>query len=155
MEIDHMKRLAGLTLAICLLGTAAAAEQATIQVQKTATCGCCAAWVSHLRKAGFTVQAQNVSYQRLARFKRQHGIRDRYASCHTARVGGYTIEGHVPAQQIVRLLKEGPEAIGLSVPGMPVGSPGMDSGSEREAYRVMLLMKDGTARTYKQYSASR
>ncbi len=150
-----MKRLASLTIALSLLGSPAVAEQPTIHVQKTATCGCCAAWVAHLRKAGFKVRAQNVSYERLALFKREHGVRDRYASCHTARVGGYTVEGHVPASQILRLLKERPDAIGVSVPGMPVGSPGMESGTEREAYKVMLLKKDGTARPYKSYPASR
>lgn len=150
-----MMRFAALTVLFCLAGTPAAADQPTIEVQKTATCGCCVAWVAHLRRAGFTVRAQNVSYERLARFKQQHGIRDRHASCHTARVGGYTIEGHVPASEILRLLEQRPEAVGLSVPGMPVGSPGMEAGTEREAYRVLLVKKDGTDRTYKSYPAAR
>ena len=85
------------------------------------------------------------------RFKVDNGIDAKLASCHTAKVGGYTIEGHVPAQEIRRLLRERPDAIGLSVPGMPLGSPGMDSGDDRESFDVLLVRRDGSTEVFASY----
>lgn len=86
------------------------------------------------------------------------GVDRKYGSCHTAVVGGYVVEGHVPAREISRLLKERPQALGLAVPGMPIGSPGMDGGlyeGRRDSYQVMLLSKDGGAKVYQQYEGNR
>ena len=91
----------------------------------------------------------------LTQFKVKHGITPDLASCHTARVAGYTIEGHVPVREINRLLAEKPDAIGLTVPGMPLGSPGMDYGSEKEPYDVLLIKKDGTTSVFAKYVGQR
>lgn len=131
----------------------AAADSPTIDVKKTATCGCCQAWVDHLKSAGFNVKATNLAMGQLMRFKISNGVTQKHASCHTARLAGYTIEGHVPAREIQRLLRQRPDAIGLSVPGMPIGSPGMEVGSQREAYSVLLLKKDGTTEVFARYGA--
>ena len=140
-------------IASTLLMGPVAAEPLTVDVRKTATCGCCKAWVDHLKGAGYKVKAKNVIMSQLMSFKAKHGIRPKHASCHTGRVAGYTIEGHVPAREIARLLKERPDAIGLSVPGMPIGSPGMEVGTQRDAYDVLLIKKDGTTEVFASYTA--
>lgn len=131
----------------------ATADPRTIDVKKTATCGCCQAWVNHLKSAGFNVKTSNMAMGQLMRFKIRNGITEKHASCHTARLAGYTIEGHVPAREIRRLLEQRPDAVGLSVPGMPIGSPGMEVGNQREAYSVLLLKKDGTTEVFARYDA--
>ncbi len=129
----------------------AAQDKPAVSVAKSPTCGCCSAWVAHMRAAGFTVTTQDMGMGPLVAFKRTHGIAPKYASCHTARVSGYTIEGHVPAEDVMRLLREKPNAIGLAVPGMPIGSPGMEVGTQRDAYDVLLINKDGTTRVFASY----
>ncbi|MFY0610051.1 MAG: DUF411 domain-containing protein [Hyphomicrobiaceae bacterium] len=142
------------TLAVLLLFSGALqADGIKIDVKKTASCGCCLAWVNHLKQSGLQVATENMPYGALARFKQKHGVGVQHQSCHTGRVAGYTIEGHVPAKEIARLLKERPDAIGLSVPGMPIGSPGMEVGSERDAYDVLLLKKDGSTDVFASYGA--
>ncbi len=116
-----------------------------INVYKTATCGCCVKWVEHLKSNGFTVVAHNVDDPGTIRAK--FGIGEQYGSCHTGVVNGYAIEGHVPADSIKKLLKEKPKASGLAVPGMPMGSPGME-GDRKDAYDVLLVSKDGKAKTF-------
>lgn len=149
-----MARLSVLVVLMSLLLAGGAnAEVPTIAVKKTATCGCCNGWINHLKRSGFTTAAENLPYAVLNRFKTANGIRSDLASCHTARVGGYTIEGHVPAREIKRLLAERPDAVGLTVPGMPVGSPGMEVGSSRDAYDVLLIKKDGSTQMYARYEA--
>src|SRR5687767_13133744 len=121
------------------------------EVWKDPDCGCCKEWVAHLHANGFEVKV-NETGNNAARTKL--GVDRKYGSCHTALIGGYAIEGHVPAREIHRLLKEKPKAIGLAVPGMPVGSPGMDGpiyGDRKDAFSVMLLSKDGGATVYQQY----
>ncbi len=137
---------------VVLLGSAQA-ESRNIDVKKTATCGCCQAWVDRLKAAGFKVTTENMFMGSLMKFKLDHGISAKHASCHTGRIGGYTIEGHVPVREINRLLKERPDAVGLSVPGMPIGSPGMEVGTEREAYSVLLIKRDGSSEIFATYSA--
>lgn len=126
-----------------------------ITVWKTPTCGCCKAWVSHLRKNGFEVVTNDVSDTTAIRKKL--GLPDQYGSCHTAKLGNYVIEGHVPAEDIRKLLQDKPVARGLSVPGMPLGSPGMEGAGpftgERHAYNVLLVLNDGHARVFKSYAA--
>ncbi|MFZ3128103.1 MAG: DUF411 domain-containing protein [Rhodoferax sp.] len=122
-----------------------------VEVWKDPNCGCCEDWVSHLRANGFTVQVHN-SGNTAARARL--GVPDALGSCHTAQVGGYALEGHVPARDIHRLLKERPNAIGLAVPGMPIGSPGMDGavyGGRRDAYDVLIIQRGGGTRTYQHY----
>jgi hypothetical protein len=120
-----------------------------VTVYKDPFCGCCEAWVKHLRANGFEVNVHEV--ENMDQYKRTQGVPDKLKSCHTAVVNGYTIEGHVPAAEIQRLLKEHPKAKGLAVPGMPVGSPGMESGSTIQRYAVLLFNTDGTSSVYKQY----
>lgn len=133
-----------LIAAALALPPVASAAAPVIEVYKTATCGCCTAWIKHLESNGFSVRAHNVDDPGVERAK--GGIPEKYGSCHTARVGKYTVEGHVPAADIKRLLASKENAAGLSVPGMPMGSPGME-GPQRDAYDV-LLIKDGKATVY-------
>lgn len=119
-----------------------------IEVWKSATCDCCGAWVKHLEANGFVVKVNDASPSALNALKRQAGIGDTLASCHTAKIDGYFVEGHVPATDIKRLAAERPEGVGLSVPGMPIGSPGMEQGDETEPYDVLLIKKDGGTEVY-------
>jgi hypothetical protein len=132
------------------LAPASAADTASpsIEVWKSATCSCCGAWVKHLEANGFAVKVNDTTTGALASLKRQAGIGDKLASCHTAKIDGYIIEGHVPGTDIKRLVAERPDAIGLTVPGMPVGSPGMEQGMEFEPYDVLLIKKDGGTETF-------
>ena len=116
-----------------------------ITVYKSATCGCCKKWVSHLRNAGFKVTA--VDRTDLDRIKAASGVGPEFASCHTAIVDGYVIEGHVPADLVTRLLKEKPDIKGLAVPGMPMGSPGME-GPRRDPYQVLAFDEQGNLSVY-------
>lgn len=125
-----------------------------IQVTKDPDCGCCGAWVEILEREGFVTETIETSWQALSQLKRDSGISEEMASCHTARIEGYVIEGHVPPADIRRLLKERPDAIGLAVPGMPWGSPGMGPESERDAYTVFLIEKDGATRPFNHYDAA-
>ena len=120
----------------------------SILVHKTATCGCCRLWVEHLRSAGFAVEARNVDD--LNAIKQRVGVPVGHGSCHTAEVAGYFVEGHVPADDIKRLLAERPNnATGLVVPGMPVGSPGMEAPSgEVKPYDVLLVARDGSTSVF-------
>jgi len=122
-----------------------------IEVWKSPTCGCCKDWIAHVQASGFGVEV-NETGNTAARARL--GIAERFGSCHTAVVGGYAIEGHVPAADIRRLLAERPAAIGLAVPGMPVGSPGMDGPEykgRKDAFNVLLLRADGTAAVFRRY----
>lgn len=135
-----------LTPAILLLFLAPAAAAATIMVHKTPWCGCCVQWIAHLRSNGFTVSVQD--HQDLAPVARRLGIPDALRSCHSAKVGGYAIEGHVPAADIKRLLASKPKAAGLAVAGMPVGSPGMEQGGRKQPYSTMIFDRSGKARLF-------
>jgi hypothetical protein len=143
-----LRRMLVVLLAMLFVSPALAAPESAIDVWKSPTCSCCGKWVSHLEANGLAVTVHNTGASALDRIKRQSGIGELYASCHTARIGGYVIEGHVPAPDIKRLMAEHPDALGLTVPGMPVGSPGMEDGSETEPYDVLLLKKDGTVEIY-------
>ena len=120
------------------------ADATVIQVYKTPTCGCCSKWIDHLREAGFAVEATDLPD--LSRLKAENGIAHGLSSCHTAMIDGYVVEGHVPASDIRRLLAERPEITGLAVPGMPMGSPGMEHPDPRrhEAYDVIAFGPQGT-----------
>jgi hypothetical protein len=117
-----------------------------MQVYKTPTCGCCAKWVEHAKLAGFVPEIHDMPD--VSPVKAKVGLPPALQSCHTALVGGYVIEGHVPADLIQRLLEEKPKVAGLAVPGMPVGSPGMEMGDRRDPYDVIAFTKDGTTSVY-------
>ena len=117
-------------------------------VHKTATCGCCKKWMKHLDSLGFETSPED--HQNLLSIKEKYGIKPEYGSCHTAvSKEGYVFEGHVPGEYISQFLAENnPNAIGLSVPGMPMGSPGMEVGDKFTPYDVLILYKDGTSEVY-------
>jgi hypothetical protein len=118
-----------------------------VSVSKNESCGCCKLWVRHLQNAGFAVEVHDID--NLGPTKERVGIPVAMGSCHTAEVGGYFVEGHVPAEDIKRLLRERPDAKGLTVPGMPSGSPGMEAPSEKvQPYDVYLVSKNGSTSVY-------
>ncbi|MDG0855816.1 DUF411 domain-containing protein [Roseateles puraquae] len=142
--------LAGLALP-CLALARPDAKQPLVTVWKDPNCGCCKVWVEHLRSSGLVVQVREIGN---IGARRRLGVPEKLASCHTAEVAGYVVEGHVPAREILRLLKEKPEALGLAVPSMPIGSPGMDSpeyGGRKDPYQVLLVARDGSTRVYQNY----
>lgn len=125
-----------------------------IEVWKTPSCGCCAEWVTHLEQNGFTVKVNDVNST--DSFRAALGMPQDFGSCHSAKVGDYAVEGHVPAADIKKLLAEKPEAIGLTVPGMPIGSPGMehpDFPSKRAEYDVLLVEKNGGFSSFTHYDS--
>lgn len=122
----------------------------TLTVFKTKTCGCCGKWVEHMRTSGFKVIVNEVAST--GEYRQKYGVPEKLQSCHTAVVDGYTIEGHVPAAEIQRLLKEKPKAKGLAVPGMPAGSPGMEA-PHQDAYSVFRFDEGGMLSVYQKYPA--
>lgn len=124
----------------------AAGELPLVRVWKSPTCGCCGDWVEHMRAAGFPVEVHDV--ETLTTVKEEHGISQEHRSCHTATVDGYVVEGHVPADLVRRVLEERPEIRGLAVPGMPVGSPGMEVGDRKDPYDVLALLTGGSVVVY-------
>ena len=131
------------------------AQQApAIHVMKDPNCGCCKAWMQVLSEDGFAVTSEEGFGSLLVRYKTDNGIPQNMMSCHTAKVDGYVIEGHVPPADIRRLLDERPEAVGLAVPDMPYGSPGMGPEDRREAYDVFLIHRDGSTEVFQSYEAA-
>ena len=126
----------------------------SIHVFKARGCGCCNAWADIMEMEGFAVSEEELPQPSLIKEKVARGVPLTLASCHTAVVDGYVIEGHVPARDIRKLVTERPHAVGLAVPGMPYGSPGMGPENEREAYDVLLILKDGTSRVFSSYEAA-
>jgi hypothetical protein len=120
----------------------------SIRIMKSPSCGCCTAWADHLAAVGLPTEVINVPDDQLWLMKEKLGIDGDRASCHTAMAGPYVIEGHVPVADIQRLLTERPDARGLSVPGMPIGSPGMEMGEEREPFDTLLILADGSTRVF-------
>lgn len=154
----NRRKLLRTTLALTAGNLAGAALASTarpvVEVWKTASCGCCKDWIKHLQADGFEVKAHDVSNPAKNDIRRRIGLEDKFGSCHTALVAGYVIEGHVPARDIRRLLKTRPTALGLAVPGMPVGSPGMDGpeyGGQKDPYEVLLVQRGGTATVFQTY----
>lgn len=150
-----IQAIASLTGASVVAPTLMAQTKPRVEVWKDPDCGCCKDWVKHLEAGGFQVRVHD-SGNTAARARLR--VPDKLGSCHTAQIiapgAGYAIEGHVPARDIHRLLKERPPAIGLAVPGMPVGSPGMDApvyGGRKDPYDVLLINADGSTRVYQSY----
>ena len=133
----------------------ATASKPLVEVWKDPNCGCCQLWVEYLQAEGFAVKVNDVGNTAA---RKRLGMPEALGSCHTARVGGYVIEGHVSAADIRRLLKDKPQALGLSVPGMPIGSPGMDGPEykgRKDPYAVLLVQRDGSTRTFTRYPGDR
>ena len=146
---------AAAVLALTVFERTALAQVTNVQVWKDPNCGCCHLWVEHLQASGFKVEVRDVGNTAA---RKRLGMPEPLGSCHTATVGGYVIEGHVPAADIRRLLKERPVALGLSVPGMPIGSPGMDGPEykgRKDAYDVLLVQKDGSSKSFQNYPGLR
>ena len=119
----------------------------SVRVYRDPTCGCCVLWVEHLRKAGFSATVTEV--EDIGAIKAKYGVPPRVGSCHTALVGNYVLEGHVPAEDVRRLLNERPDIAGIGVPGMPIGSPGMEvAGMKPSAYDVLAFDKAGKIRVF-------
>ena len=144
-EIKHWAAVIVMAIAIAGAWASAPAVAGEITVYKSPWCGCCSSWADHMRANGHSVTTKEV--EDLDAIKRMAGVPEPLQSCHTAVVDGYVIEGHVPAEDVARLLSERPDAKGLSVPGMPMGSPGMEGGTP-ERYDVMLFGADGSAEVY-------
>lgn len=150
MTLKLRSTLTSALVALTLSVTAQAEPApATVTVYKSPTCGCCGDWVKHLEDNDFEVLVRDT--QNLNPIKVEAGLTPALASCHTAFVGGYVIEGHVPASDIRRLLEQAPDARGLSVPGMPVGSPGMEMGDRQDAYQVLMFNDEGQTRVFSSY----
>ncbi len=153
--------LTALLVLLAWSGTAPAAESVwdrareahagarAITVYRSPTCGCCGGWIEHLRAHGFTVDDQKVAD--LGAVKRRLGVPADMGSCHTAVIDGYLVEGHVPADDIKKLLKDRPAVAGLAVPAMPVGSPGMEAGDRKDPFSVFAFSKDGSFTSYRDY----
>ena len=147
MSIRFFRMVWTALLALFFMGSAAFAAE--MSVTKTPWCGCCAAWITHMREAGFDVTVHEE--EDLTAIKDKMGVEPKLQSCHTGEVEGYVIEGHVPAEDVLRLLAERPKARGLTVPGMPVGSPGMEMGDRKDAYDVFLIKEDGTTEVFSKH----
>ncbi len=152
MTTSLVRRLTGIVLGMAAIVTVTVAARPAavteVVVYKSPTCQCCSKWVDYLRKQGFTVVAHDTSG--MAAVKAELGVPDAVSSCHTAMVGGYVIEGHVPAADIERLLKEHPKVVGLAVPGMVTGSPGMEGGTP-EHYKVVAFDAAGKTTVFSSY----
>lgn len=140
-------------LAVPLAATAQNPHPA-LHVVEGQGCECCVEWTNHLRQKGFEVTSEKRFGTLLMKHKIDRGVPVEHASCHTGEIDGYFLEGHVPVEDIRRLLQDRPDAAGLAVPGMPYGSPGMGPESEREAYDVLLIRKDGSTEIFSSYPAS-
>lgn len=138
--MNTRKTLLG-AIAFAALSLGAAAHAATMTVYKSPSCGCCAKWVEHVEKHGFTVKT--IPTEDMLAVKKKHGVPATQLSCHTTIVGGYVVEGHVPVADIRRLLRQKPKARGIAVAGMPMGAPGMEHGDHHEPYSTMLIGKTG------------
>ncbi len=143
-----MRRKFSIFLGVLILGvsgTIQAQTSETLEVYKSATCECCGKWIEHMRKNDFKVVTHVVND--IPGNRKKLGMPDRYGSCHTSKIGNYVVEGHVPAADIKRLLKEKPKALGLAIPSMPPGVPGMDMPNS-PPYETILVQADGTPRVF-------
>ncbi|MFC4257973.1 DUF411 domain-containing protein [Marinobacter lacisalsi] len=145
-----------LTMALSLAATLTAGQAAwaeddlTMKVYKSPSCGCCGDWVDHMRENGFEVDVTDTN--NMNQVKMDAGLTPQLSSCHTAFVGDYVIEGHVPAADVRRLMEEQPSAHGLSAPGMPMGSPGMEIGDRKDHYQVLLFNEAGQTRVFAEHN---
>ena len=149
-----MFRILYIPILVTTLGAAPVTQSArpaatVIDVFKTPDCGCCAKWVDHMKASGFEVRFVNMPREELDKVKAKHRIPAALHSCHTALVGGYVVEGHIPAGEVTRLLKKRPSVVGLAVPGMPLGSPGMEVARVKpQPYNVLTFDKQGKTQVF-------
>lgn len=153
-SIDPQRRgwllgAAGLALVCALPAASARGGAAPVEVWSNLGCECCDRWVKHLQKYQFDVSQRKVDD--VAARRKQLGMPEKFAGCHVARVGRYVIDGHVPAPEILRLLREQPQAIGLAMPDRPTGSPGMERAGQKDPYQVLLIGRDASATVFKSY----
>lgn len=134
---------------LAALPALAAPSSQEVEVFKSPYCGCCGAWIEHMRAAGFSVKVTAVTDTTATR--KRLGLPERLGSCHTATVAGYVLEGHVPAAEVKRLLATKPKALGLAVPGMPQSAPGMDVPGRKDPYQVLLVDRSGQSSVYASY----
>lgn len=151
--MNPCRRRLNAAMAIALVGSPLLARAAPplVEVWKSPDCGCCKDWVKHLEANGFQVKTHDTGNTDA---RARLGLPVKYGACHTGQVAGYALEGHVPAREVLRLLKERPDAVGLAVPGMPRGSPGMDGPAfrgKRDPFDVLLVLRDGSASAYQSY----
>lgn len=139
---------------LLLMSNAARAGAKHLEVMSTNGCGCCLAWVKHVEAGGYTVTLTNLPMADLVRKKMAAGLKPELYSCHTAMIEGYVVEGHVPSIDIDRLMLDRPDAIGLTVPGMPTGSPGMGEPDPASPYEVLLVRRDGTTEVFSRHPQS-
>jgi hypothetical protein len=133
------------------LSRMALANGSKLMVFKLPACGCCDAWIAHMQQAGFKSETENISEPRMLDLKKRVGITSELSSCHTAFVNNYLVEGHVPSEDVLLLLSQNPDALGLTVPGMPVGSPGMEMGNRRDPFDTLLMLHDGSSEIFKSH----
>ncbi len=144
-RISNLSRRTLIAAGAALAASCARAEARELTAYKTPWCGCCKGWITHMQRAGFRTTV--VEVEDLSPVRAKHGIPFALSSCHTGVIAGYVVEGHVPPADVVRLLRERPKALGLTVPGMPLGSPGMEQpGGQTERYETLLLL-DSSGRT--------
>ena len=151
MKLQRRRFMAAIAAACATPALASQQGAPLVEVWKDPSCGCCKDWIKHLEAKGFAVQVFETGNSAM---RSRVGMPAQFGSCHTALVGGYVVEGHVPAREIRRLLKERPAALGLAVPAMPVGSPGMDGpeyGGRRDPYDVLLVQTSGASRVFQSY----
>ena len=144
--IDRRTMIGLVLAAIPAAACAKPAKAAELAIYKSPTCGCCGAWVDHVKASGFKAVVHEM--EDVTPMAMKLGVPDELRSCHTAAIRGYFVEGHVPATDIRKLLAERPKARGIAVPGMPIGSPGMEQGDRRDAYDTRLVMHDGSSRIF-------
>ena len=144
--IDRRAMIGAILAAASAAACARPAKPIEVNVYKSPSCGCCGAWVDHLRSSGMAVIVQNM--EDVSPIAAGAGVPDQARSCHTAIVDGYFVEGHVPAADIRKLLSERPKARGIAVPGMPIGSPGMEQGDARQPYDTLIIGLDGKSRIF-------
>ena len=152
MKRRHILTALGAGAIAAAMPAFAANQLPLVEVFKSPTCGCCGAWVDHLKAAGFPVKVVEVDDTTATR--KRYRLPDKFGSCHTGIVNGYVVEGHVPASEVKRQLATKPAAIGLAVPGMPIGSPGMEYGDRKDPYDVLLIDKGGRDTVFARYPKS-
>lgn len=150
--IDRRTMLGLVLIAVPAAACAKPIKMAQLTIYKSPSCGCCGAWVDHIKGSGFKAVVNEMDD--VTPVARKLGVPDAMRSCHTAVIDGYFIEGHVPAADIRRLLRERPKARGITVPGMPIGSPGMEQGNRRDPYQTLLVLNDGSAKVFAQHNRS-
>lgn len=149
MKRRHFIAVLTASAAVGALPSLAATALPLVEVFRSPTCGCCGAWVDHLKAAGFPVKVTEVGDTTVTR--KRYGLPEKLGSCHTGVVNGYVVEGHVPADDVKRMLAMKPAAIGLAVPGMPPGSPGMEVGNRKDPCDVFLIDKSGRETVFAHY----